>query len=900
MNTTQKEISIPALRGNIYDRNGKLIAGNRVVYSVAITDLNYYTKSDGAFNEMLLRLIKILDKYEVSVSDSLPVMLTSEGTYEYKGSESKIRLFIRDVYGLERIREWEKEGVDAYSFDAEKVMSYLMKNLYNFTSKWKNGETLSKEQVLKICHIRYLLAATSYTRYISTKVAVDVSENVRAAIYESASDLLGVSIEESYVRDYKESKCFSSILGYVGSITQDEIEDLNAKGGDYIAGDLVGKQGIEEAYEEYLQGTKGKKRIFVNSLGMVLSEEILSEPVPGHDVYLSVDFDMTVAAYNVMEQQLAGVVVSHLYSGNDYDPEIAYKESNYRIPIRDVYFQMINNNVLNMRSFSLPDASESMKSMEMKRMEKKEEVIRFLTSYLKEKNAEPLSSLSSYEAAYVRYFSTYLGNESYWMKDAMDTTSEIYTNWSEGNISFCEFLMGALRNGWVNMSKLEAEDRYHSVEDCYDALTVILLNVVAFDYGEFDKLIYNELIHEDIITGSEVARALFDEGVLTEDTASYNKLSDTSYAFTFFEEKIQSMEITPAEIALDPCSGGLVLTDPNTGELLTCISYPGYDLNRMMDSSYYVSLLNDLSSPLYSRATQSRLAPGSTFKMITAIAALESGYLGYEDKLTCEGIFGKLDHPRCWIYRLQNGQHGDLDVVHGLAQSCNCFFYELGYRFSQNAAGAYSPSTGISVLNDYAKKFGFGTLSGVETEENVSILTTELPVTSAIGQGTNAFTTISLARYVTAIASSGNVYEFRLLNHIENMHHETVLSYTPKVERHLEFRSMTWDLIHQGMYMVVHEGGSRNGDFIGLRYQYAAKSGSAQENRLRAEHGWYVTYGPYNDISWAIAVQIPNGYSAGNAALVAKGLYEFLEGDITLEEILQKSAAQGSAVYIPD
>ena len=381
-------------------------------------------------------------------------------------------------------------------------------------------------------------------------------------------------------------------------------------------------------------------------------------------------------------------------------------------------------------------------------------------------------------------------------------------------------------------------------------------------------------------------------------TSPSNSSSDT--AFEFFRDEINAMRITPQQIALDPCSAGVVLTDPNTGELLSVCSYPGYDSNRINDSAYYQGLLTDQSSPLYSRATQSRLAPGSTFKMITAIGALEGGYLGVNDTITCDGIFDKLDHPRCWIYRASGNTHGALDVVHAIGQSCNCFFYECGYRFATNANGQYSPSTGIAAITKYAEMFGFGTLTGVESEENVSVITTELPVTSAIGQGTNAFTTISLARYVTAIASDGNVYEFKYLNRIVDREGKVLLSYSPVVTHTVNLKDSTWNAIHEGMYTVVHDGGSRNGDFWSLKYNYAAKSGSAQENKLRPEHGLYVTYGPYDDISYAMAVQVPNGYGAGNAALIAASVYEYLEGDITLEEILQDSASNREGIYIQD
>ena len=901
VNTTKKEVTVPAMRGNIYDRNGVLLAGNRVVYSVTISDENFYSKGNGDFNEMLLRLIRLLEKYDVPIVETIPVRVNDADEYEFSGSESRIKLLIRDVYGQKKIQELAEDGKDAYSYSAETVMQ-AMKAIYNFTSRWAGGSSVSKADALKICNIRYQMAATTYTRYITTAVARDVSEQVRNAVMENGADLMGVAVEETYEREYYNSECFSSILGYVGSITTEEIEELNAAGGNYSAGDVIGKQGIESAYESYLQGIKGKKQIYVNSTGMILAEEMLEEPQQGNDVYLSIDANMSIAAYNIMEQQLAGVVVNHLYKNTDYDPEIAYENSDYKIPIRDVYFQMINNNILSMREFASANALPNEKRMEEKKNARKRELIGQLSEYLRGKSSEKLSDSSKYYQAYLRYFHTYLNSEGYISKNSVDTSDEIYLKWQEGECSFPDFLLYALKSGWINTSKLEDETRYQTVDACYEYLVSVLVMSIEQSFGEFDKLIYDELIHTDVISGTEVGIALIHQGVLNDSEETLQKLESGSQetAFAFFEGKIQSMELRPSQIALDPCSAGLVLTDPNNGNLLACVSYPGYDLNRINDTDYYSKLLNDQSSPLYSRATQTRLAPGSTFKMITAVAALEDGYVGEEEQLYCSGTFDKLDHPRCWIGRLANGEHGYLDMVHAIGQSCNCFFYECGYRFSLNQNNAYSPSTGVSVITKYAEMFGFGEKTGIETAENVSTITTELPVTSAIGQGTNAFTTISLARYVTAIASSGNVYEFKFLNRIENRDKEVILSYTPVVKTELNFKQSTWDIIHDGMYTVVHEGGSRRGDFSSLRYQYAAKSGSAQENRLRAEHGWYVTYGPYDNISYAMAVQIPNGYTAGNAALIAKGLYHYLEGNITLEEILRNSAANSSANNIPD
>ena len=895
MNTTRKEVTIPAQRGNIYDRNGVLLAGNEVVYSITMTDWFYYTKSDGAFNEMLLRLIHLIERFGEEPVQTIPAVIGEDGKYVFSGSQARIRTFIRDVYGASRIEELQEEGEDPYTYDAETVLSYLMKNLYNFTSRWAGASSVSKKDALNICNIRYALAATAYTRYIETPIVENISDELQAAVLESQADLVGVHVEQAFRRVYYNSECFSSILGYVGSITTEEIDDLNALGGHYVPGDVIGKEGIESAYESYLQGAKGKKIIYVNSTGITLHEETIEEPQQGNDVYLSIDADITRAAYNVIEQRLSGIIVSHLYEGDDYDPMEAYQESNYLLPIRDVYFQMINNNILSMADFAAEDACDAEVRMNEILTARKSEIMSGMRSYLENRETRTLNDMDEYWQAYVNYLYSYMVHEEYLNSDAVAADDPVVTAWRAGDAAFPEFLLHALSEGWINMTRFSDENRYNTVDACYEFMTEAMLENLAESFGDFDKLIYDELIHTNRISGCEVGLAMFRQGVIQEDPEWMEKLKNGSNdtAYDFFAAKINSMELLPGQIALDPCSAGLVLTDPNSGNLLAVVSYPGYDSNRINDSAYYMSLLTDQSSPLYSRATQTRLAPGSTFKMVTATAALEGGYLRPNERIKCEGIYDKLDHPRCWIYRAQNGEHGYLDLVHALGQSCNCFFYECGYRFSLNGEGHYSPSLGLSVLRQYAEMYGFGSLTGIETTENVSVISEDLPVTSAIGQGTHAFTTISLARYVTAIASEGNVYDFKLLRQIVDRDGNILLSRSPEITSTLSLEPSTWERIHEGMYTVVHEGGSRAGDFNDLRYDYAAKSGSAQENRRRPEHGWYVSYGPYNDIQYAMAVQIPNGYSSGNAALISKGVYEFLEGDITLEDILKNSASSG-------
>lgn len=134
---TKKEITTTATRGTIYDRNGVVLAGNEAVYNLTVKDTSEYTKANGDFNEMLLRLIEIVKKYDGTIVTELPVIIDDDGQFVYSGKDSAIRQLIRDVYGTSYIEEKSKEGEDVYTYDAETVMKRLMKVSYNFTTRWR-------------------------------------------------------------------------------------------------------------------------------------------------------------------------------------------------------------------------------------------------------------------------------------------------------------------------------------------------------------------------------------------------------------------------------------------------------------------------------------------------------------------------------------------------------------------------------------------------------------------------------------------------------------------------------------------------------------------------------------------------------------------------------------------
>ena len=181
-----------------------------------------------------------------------------------------------------------------------------------------------------------------------------------------------------------------------------------------------------------------------------------------------------------------------------------------------------------------------------------------------------------------------------------------------------------------------------------------------------------------------------------------------------------------------------------------------------MDSDYYSYLNQNLSNPLYNHATQQRTAPGSTFKMVTATAGLAEGVITTTSTIQDRGIYENVsNHPRCWAYPRT---HGVINVSQAIRDSCNYFFYEVGFRLA--GSGNYSDAAGIEKIQKYAAMYGLTEKTGIELVENTSQIATEYPVMAAIGQSDNNLTTIGLARYVTAVANSGTVYNLSLLNKV--------------------------------------------------------------------------------------------------------------------------------------
>ena len=459
-------------------------------------------------------------------------------------------------------------------------------------------------------------------------------------------------------------------------------------------------------------------------------------------------------------------------------------------------------------------------------------------------------------------------------KNAIDTADATYKAWSQDeSISLKEYLTYATGQNWIDISKISSEGEYLDSEEAYKALTDYIITYLKTD-NSFSKLLYKYMLQEDTISGREICLVLYDQGILSKDDGMYDSLaSGTMTAYDFMVNKIYTLEIEPAQLALEPCSASAVITDVKTGDVLACVSYPGYNNNLLvndMDTDYYAKLSMDQSSPFFNKATQQTTAPGSTFKILSTIAGMSEGVIDDSTYIECTGSFDLVTPPiNCWNI---NG-HGPIEIREAIEQSCNYYFNMVGFKLGQDGEGNFSENRSLAVLQKYASLIGLDKKTGIEITESSPHVSDSLAVPSYIGQGTNAYTTSQLARYATAIATSGTVYDLTLLGKLTDSRGNILKEYAPDVINTLDVDSGVWADIHDGMYRVVQT----HKQFDGLGMDVSGKTGTAEVDGVyHPNHGMFVGYAPSTDPQYAIAVRIENGYTSGNACLAAADIFKYI------------------------
>ena len=888
---TTKERVLKSTRGNILDRNGDILASNVLSYSLTLEDNGTYTSTrekNLTLNGVAYQVLQILHSNGDDITHSFHIVVDKNGEYAFDVAEGfTLNRFRADIYGQALIDDLKDEQKTA---TADQMMEFLTGSekfsivlsgdrAYTEDELISHGLplTLTKQEMLDIATIRYELNTNSFKKYMQVTIATNVSEKSVAAIMENKTGLQGIDVVEDSIRQYIDDESMAPILGYTGKASSEELTELRKQNPDYSNDAIVGKAGIEQYMELTLQGTDGKETVSVDNLGKVLKidEDTKVEPVAGDDVQLTIDTDWQSAIYQILKQRVAGVLLTKIDAAKTFDYTYVTDASQIRIPIYDVYNALISNSVIDITKFSNEDASDIEKNLYAKFQQKQQRVFDTISTKLNGSTPPAYKDEDEETQEYLSYICNDLLRDTLGIisKDAIDTSDATYKAWTtDETISLKDYLTYATSQGWIDISSFSPEGEYLDSEEIYQALTEYIIDYLSTDTG-FSKLLYKYMLQEDTISGQEICLVLYEQGVLDKNDDDYENLASGAMgAYDFMINKIYTLEIEPAQLALMPCSASAVVVDVKTGDVVALVSYPGYDNNRLtndMDTDYYAKLALDQSSPFFNKATQQTTAPGSTLKLLSTIAGMEEGIIDEGTYIECTGTFDYVDPPiNCWY---KNG-HGSLDIRTAIEQSCNYFFNMIGFQLGKVGDNEFSEVQSLNKLQEYASLIGLDRKTGIELSEATPKVSDAKAVPSYMGQGNNLFTTSELARYATVMATSGNVFKLTLLDKVMNPKGEVIQEYEPEIEDVVNISSNIWDVIHDGMRRVIQT----HSQFDGLGVEVAGKTGTAELDLRHPNHGLFIGYAPASDPEYAVAIRIANGYSSGNACLIANDIFKYM------------------------
>ena len=637
-----RETVVKAARGSIKDRTGVELVRTDTGYRAEI----YSTKvSDEELNLAIEKFIEILESNEDKYIDNLPIKVDP---FEFTEKDEEDQ------------REWKKENDLDENYSAEQVF-YALKEKYEISNDDVNTAR-------KIMAVRYEISSVGYSSTRSVTIARDISNTSAVQIREQNAKLAGINVVTEPTVAYTSGNLASHILGYVGAISE---EEYSTRKDTYRNDDVIGKDGVQKVFEEYLKGTDGIKQVDMTVDGAITSEYISEEAVAGSDVVLTIDANLQKVAEEALEKNIKDIADGKYGEGNDAD------------------------------------------------------------------------------------------------------------------------------------------------------------------------------------------------------------------------------------------AGAVVVMNVNTGEILAMASYPDYNPERY--SEEYDP--NDETGKYYNRAIRSIYAPGSTFKMVVASAALDTGEITTKTRINDNGVYPYGDGQACWYYRSYGVGHGYLNLTQAIKYSCNYFFYDLGYRM------------GIDTIAEYAGRYGLGKKTGVELMgESSGIVasreyansigyTTWYPadtLSAAIGQSFNSYTPIQMARYISMIANGGKNVDVSIIKsiinpdgsevskeEIENFVKESIGTEN-ELKEDLNISEENLDAIRDGMKGVTSEsGGTAYSTFADFDIDIAGKTGSAQTGVDGEAHGWFVGFAPYDEPEIAVVVMVEKAGSGGYTAVVAKEIMEEYFG-MNSEKVTEDKNAESS------
>ena len=458
-----------------------------------------------------------------------------------------------------------------------------------------------------------------------------------------------------------------------------------------------------------------------------------------------------------------------------------------------------------------------------------------------------------------------------------------------------EYTKGSLASHILGYASKIGEEEYNAKKDTYDKNDLIGKTGIEYVFEDYlrgkkgvkqidmavDGTITAEYTAEEAVAGSDI--------VLTIDA---NLQQVTENAIEANLAKIRAGGIGKVYNAI---SESCVVMNVKTGEILAMASYPGYDPSDFVggiSTEKWNEYINNESKPLVNKAIQTSYSPGSIFKMVTAIAGLETGVINANTKINDTGVYTKYQKygtkMNCWYYTDYHRGHGWLDVAGAIEKSCNYFFYETADRMQ------------IDALNKYARYFGLGNKTGVELRDETSgVLAGKEAkaklhpnesewgpgdtLNAAIGQGDNEFSPIQMAKYISMLANGGNQIDVSIIKTIRksdgteesksnlDQYINQKLGLTDSQNEDITINQKNLKVVLEGMRSVTEEGTAAS-IFQGFEIAVGGKTGSAEApgNKVNA---WFAGFAPFNDPEIAVVVMAENG---GHGYYTAEAVKEIM------------------------
>ncbi len=755
-NTKTNTVFIAAPRGEIYDCYGRPLATNTVAFTVKI-DPSVKSKISATQALNFIKLMEANGEKIIENSQDFPISKERPHTFMLNDNAA-------------REEKWKTDMGIPLEADAEEAFDYL-REFFDVE------ESVSDEDAWSILSLASsVFMQRYYLNHIT--VAVNVKEITVAALEEKNQEFPGFYIDVDYLREYPAGENFSHMLGYIRAISSEEYEQMKGLG--YKLSSIVGKLGLEKAFDLQLKGKDGEVTVETDASGRRVSTTKISDAVQGNNIVLTIDARLQNEATIILKDMLKNILINKLRG-------VSAKEK--------------------------PVTSQEL-----------------LSSMIKANNISIDDIMSSEE-----------GSWSYKIRQYVDENF--------------------------------AEDKDGK------------------NYKTLQKQFIADSIIDNQIPAGYVLLAMYEQGIIDLDEELIESLGkNNSKVLQTLISKVESEQITPQMANITPMEGSVFATNVKTGGVIVAASYPTYDNNELVNNfnnDYYRKLNNDPTSPMWYRAVSDPRAPGSTFKMITAIAGLETGTITTSTKVVDRGTFTEAGSPyaSCWIHT--PGYHGSVNVSGALEVSCNYFFYDMMYKMGNTKSD--TKYEGISKLNKYMEYFGLNERSGVEISElydsmpedllkisspefkaykersrNSSLTDAQVrwndgeSIRTAIGQSFNNYTAANMSKYIATLANGGNRYQLHFLDRIESASGEVLSRFEPNLEFKVPVKQEYLDAVYSGMYAVAHgDRGTAKTVFADFPIKIGAKTGTAQEAGF--DHASFAAYAPFDNPQIAIYVVIPYG-----------------------------------------